>query len=143
MSDILGSTANRRIGELISANHIQLSLLGGRAVAFGASAQGRYEKAITPTEVFGSDTIYYTSGPSQGEANVGAVVGDDGWFAGAQGGNPCRLQQIRVHGNTPCGGGGGGFTILDALLQGVGFQWAAGATPVTDSARFLFTGLRR
>jgi hypothetical protein len=142
MNDILGSKVERKGGRLLSSNLIQLSTPRGD-IALGASAQGQYGRPIIPTEVFGSTVVYYTQGPSQGTIGVNTVVGENGFFSMIGNQATCELESLGVSGTNECGGSGDNISIDDALLESLGFGWQAGATPVNNSANFLFGSMSR
>lgn len=143
MKDILGSKIERKGGRLLSANLIELNIGGSGKIALGASAQGQYGRPIIPTEVFGSTVVYYTQGPSQGNLGVNTIVGEAGFFEGIGQGALCNMESIAVTGKSECPGGESSFDIDDALLADIGFSWQAGATPVTNSASFVFGSMSR
>lgn len=143
MNDILGSKIDRKGGKLLSANLLNLNIGSAGKIALGAGAQGQYGQPIIPTEVFGSTVVYYTQGPSQGNLGVNTIVGEKGFFEGIGQGDPCDMESILIDGDSECPGSGDRFEIDDALLQEVGFSWQSGATPVQNSATFLFGSLTR
>lgn len=140
MNDILGSKIERKVGRLLSANFLKVRTPGGQ-ISLGAEGQGSYSRALTPTEVFGSQTIYFTVGPSSGNIGIGSLIGEQGFFQAAQGAtDPCSMVSLSVDGRGRCASDGN-FSISDAILQGVGFGWSAGSTPVRDNVSFLFGSL--
>jgi len=154
MSEIFNRTAPTLAG-VFSADLVRVTLSGGIADTLMQSLNFNYAQQVTRLYEVGSTNVYYVSGRTSGQAQLGRVVGPSAAIAQLYTtyGDVCNGKtnnlQFEVQGAQCSGGGvagtttGGNLTITCkyCVLVQVGLATQAQEMIITESSQMMFSAL--
>ena len=105
--------------------------------------QFNFQQQIQTMYELGSANVYYIGGRASGTASIGRAIGPAPLTAGflRQYNDICNPQDIELDASAGCNGNGIGYTLQDAVLNGMSLGTQAQSLVVSENLGFLFANL--